>query len=78
MSYDYASMFIQIDSVERRVGQFDVNTIEGRASICAHYKSSNLEFLGNEFDEKLYEEVTEKYIRFGKDALSTSASASSK
>ena len=71
-------MFIQIDSVERRVGQFDVNTVEGRTFICAHYRRSNLEFLGSEFDEKLYDEITQKYIRFGKDALSTSASDSSK
>ena len=77
MAYDYESMFIQIDSVERRVGQFDVNTREGRTAICAHYRNGNLEYLGDEFDEKLYEEVIQKYIRLGKDALSSSASDSS-
>ena len=78
MPYDYASMFKQMDSVERRVKQFDADTVEGRRAICKVYKNNNIEFLQiiGDFDEKRYEEVAQKYIRLGLDGLLTSTSCS--
>lgn len=73
MEQKYIAEILQYDRIERRVGQFNLDTPEGREEMCEFYEEHNRghehpDFV-SESDIELFREVAEKYVDGGIEAL---------
>ena len=73
MEQKYADLLLQCDKVERRIGQFNLDTSEGRKEFCEFYEKHNRRcehpFFTNESDIQSFRDIAEEYINNGVEAL---------